>query len=299
MPAPSPTSSTTSSPTSGVARRADAFKAGSILLVMAGLIYAGYLAIPSGNPTTAAESKVIVMPMLNGLSAWEAVDVLGSSGIDWVETTGEGSDFHDLSYLHRDTGEQWKVWSTIPHAGHELEPGEEITMFALPFSEYRFFRENRRMPKAPWRPGTGTGGYWEEFSTLYHLAVKRFDPNFTPKRAPRPVDDAAPSRTGLPHHIDLSHEPRSERRLRNGLREARRSDLFVTTIPKPGRKLRPGQSIVVLYRPRPAEHPELYPNWSPPTQDEPDDWDVYISPDWDDDDDDWDVPGWLCPTRFC
>jgi hypothetical protein len=250
---------------------------------------------PEGPPAEPA----LVMPDLRGLSHRDADDVLRDAGIDWARGYGFGDDhtvFHDLSYLHRETRwDGWKVWSTVPAAGHELAVGDVITAFSLLEDEWAFFDRHERMPRSGWRLHEELSVWGDEdpLHDVETLSEFRFVPQLTPRSATPKPDWADPPSSGLPRRLDPSIEPRRERQLRNRLKEAGEWEQFVTTSPRPGQRLRPGQAIVVLVRPRPDSYPEVYGLPDPYEMD----WDVYV--DSDDDDDDGNIPGWLCPTRFC
>lgn len=251
------------------------------------------------QPDGPAPEPALVMPDLRGLSHRDADDELREAGIDWARGYGFGDDhtvFHDLSYLHRDTEwDRWKVWSTVPVAGTELEVGEEITAFSLTDDEWAFFDRHKRMPKTRWKFHERMSYPWNDSEPLENvesLVENRFVPHLTPAEAEHEGDHANPPTSGLPRRLDPSIEPKRERELRNRLREAYRYEQFVGTVPRAGARLRPGQSIVVMVRPDPESWPKVYGLADPYAVD----WNAYVDTD---DDDDWNVPGWLCPTRFC
>lgn len=269
-----------------------------VLVVIGFLLYGCSKLVDSPDATTesATPERTISMPYLRGLETIEAWGSMQDAGIDWVEDRGPDRVFHDLSYLHRDVETyDWKVWSTFPKPGVELEPGQTITVFALEDQEYDFFKLHRRMPKTGWKFQQRIGGYWgDRMAGIASLSEPRFVTGLAPATATREPDQAGPRTSRLPRRSDPSVETKLERYLRNHLKESDGYDQFMGTIPRPGQKLRPGQQVIVLFRPDPEIYPEVY---GLPDPADNYDWDVYV--DTDDDDDDGNIPGWLCPTRFC
>lgn len=250
-------------------------------------------ATPTADPTPT--TPPIVMPDIVGLGAIDAWGALDDAGIDWIEDHGENDVFRDLSVLHRDVETyDWTIHTTIPRAGTSLEPGDTVIGFALETREYEFFERNPVMPKTGWKVDERISGYWgDEMADIVSLSDKRYIHSRTPADADRTTTWPEPD-SGLPRAQDPSVEPRWERRVRARLAEAPGFDLFVGTIPAVGEPLRPGQAIVVLYRPTRKSQPEVYPEIEQETPPP-----FVPIPDGDDDDDDFNFPGWLCPTRFC
>lgn len=243
----------------------------------------------------AGEPEPLVMPNLRGLETIDAYSTMVDSGLEWVEDRADDETFADLSVLHRDVETyDWRVVRTVPAAGTEIEPGQDVVAFALPDDEFAFYRRHDTMPRPGMQAGERPILHTESpLASMGELVEYRFAQGTEPPSALR--TRTWPPRTApLPRFLDPSVEPRAERQRRAALAEADDADLFVGTIPRVGAPLRPGRMIVILVRPRPE---------APPLPAGPDgdsgDSDIYIYPPDDDDDDDFNVPGWLCPTRFC
>lgn len=287
-----PTPSTTPAPT-----RQNRLSKGAAGAILFGIFAAAlvYDANDQDIQTLIPGSEPMVMPKLRGMEVIYAAGELEDVGVDWVTDEGPDSILHDLSYLHREVDDPWgwKIWSTVPKAGTVLEPGQEITVFALENREFGFFKNNPRMPETGWKFQKTVPGIWDgPMANIGSLTVERYVTNMAPAGARTEPDPSEPSRTDLPRRLDPSIEPKLERYLRNRLKRADGYDQFMGTIPPAGKKLRPGRAIIVLYRPEPEPEREAY----PPGGVYDNDFYVYVD---DDDDDDWNVPGWLCPTRFC
>jgi hypothetical protein len=239
-----------------------------------------------------------VMPDLHGMDILEAYARLDDMGLPV-----RNESFSDLSVRHRQTDgvHDWTVWSSTPAAGEEVKPGAGLRIFMLKLREWKFFDQNRAMPKMPVQSGRAVPSpYPMPFQDVVSELVEwRYVPKYAPKGAEQTRNWPQPD-SGLPAELDQSLEPASERARRARYREADdfADDAFVRLAQKPGTPLRPGQMITILVRPWPRQHPEMYPNYTGPGSkvwEDRHDTHVYV----DSDDHDFNVPGWLCPTRFC
>ena len=96
------------------------------------------------------------------------------------------------------------------------------------------------MPRTGFKRGKPMPSYYGDTFKGLDLFEDRWAPHRTPRDAERTKTWPKPT-SGLPRHLDPSVEPRRERRLRAALREVgTQPGIFVTSIPRPGKPLRPG-----------------------------------------------------------
>jgi hypothetical protein len=159
-----------------------------------------------------------LMPHLHGMDILEAYARLDDMGLPV-----RNESFSDLSVRHRQTDgvHDWTVWSSTPAAGEEVKPGAGLRIFMLKLTEWKFFDQNRAMPKMPVQSGRAVPSpYPMPFQDVVSELVEwRYVPKYAPKGAEQTRNWPQPD-SGLPAELDQSLEPASERARRARYREA-------------------------------------------------------------------------------
>lgn len=233
---------------------------------------------PTSPPTSTTSTSTPdprVVPAVVGDQFDQAQSLLSARSIRfWHE---------DLSPRDRSVfqEENWTVVATDPDVGQPLYGGESVTLYLLKNEEAAWFAKHPTMPKLTVGQDV-TRAVELHLKPVWELLEFRYAKGAAPSYA-------SPARERAPEGgRGLADEPTSERTARAGLADAAQHGLVAGTgtIPRAGKRLRPGQLLVVLVKDEPASPAD---GGNAP----------YIPVPNRDDDDDVNVPGWLCPTRFC
>lgn len=192
--------------------------------------------------TTDSEAK---MPNLVGVKLVEA-----------RAAAPAGYDELDLSSRRRHVWEpaNWTVAATVPVAGAPLRNSGSIRLFYLRNAEWDWFQQN---PSMPTLPAGVTDDNLADLDGIRELLEYRYAAEATASAGPSPSAEpgvGAQATSTPPPSEDPSVEPDAERAPREALQTAAAAigNTVVGSLPAAGQKLRLGQLVTVVVKPRPA-----------------------------------------------